>query len=89
MADRLFSPKKSAAIALQPLVFCQQELLLGPMNQWLSRPLLCGLMRRKAVALRPLERLIRLQVLKDAVINRSSMATTKAAMMLLGRSKWP
>ncbi len=50
-------------------LYRQQELLLGPMKQWLSRPLLCGLMRRTAVALRPLERLIRQQVLKGAVIN--------------------
>jgi transposase len=50
-------------------LYRQQELLLGPMKQWLSRPLLCGLMRRTAVALRPLERLIRQQVLRGAVIN--------------------
>jgi len=50
-------------------LYRQQELLLGPMKQWLSRPLLCGLLRRTAVALRPLERLIRQQVLKGAVIN--------------------
>lgn len=50
-------------------VYRQQELLLGPMKRWLSRALLCGLLSRTAVALRPLERLIRQRVLAGAVIN--------------------
>jgi transposase len=50
-------------------VYRQQELLLGPLKRWLSRALLCGLLSRTAQALRPLERLIRQQVLTSAVIN--------------------
>ena len=37
----------------------QQEMLLAPLKQWLSRPLLCGLMHRTAQALAPLCELIR------------------------------
>ena len=50
-------------------VYRQQELLLGPLKRWLSRALLCGLLRRTALALRPLERLIRQRVLASTVIN--------------------
>jgi transposase/uncharacterized coiled-coil protein SlyX len=50
-------------------LYRQQELLLGPMKRWLSRALLCGLLGRTALALRPLERLIRQQVLKSAAVN--------------------
>jgi transposase/uncharacterized coiled-coil protein SlyX len=50
-------------------VYRQQELLLGPLKRWLSRALLCGLLGRTALALRPLERLIRQRVLAGAVVN--------------------
>ena len=50
-------------------VYRQQELLLGPLKRWLSRALLCGLLGRTALALRPLERLICQQVLKSAAVN--------------------
>jgi transposase len=50
-------------------VYRQQELLLGPLERWLSRALLCGLLSRTAQALRPLERLIHERVLASIVIN--------------------
>jgi transposase/uncharacterized coiled-coil protein SlyX len=50
-------------------LYRQQELLLGPLKRWLSRSLLCGLLGRTALALRPLERLIRQHVLASVVIN--------------------
>jgi transposase len=50
-------------------VYRQQELLLGPLRRWLSRTLLYGLLGRTALALRPLERLIRQRVLESAIIN--------------------
>ena len=34
-------------------VYRHQEILLGPLKLWLSRPLLCGLLRGTAQALRP------------------------------------
>jgi transposase len=46
-----------------------QELLLGPLRQWLSRALLCGLLMRTAVAVLPLARLIRQKVLESASVN--------------------
>jgi transposase len=47
----------------------QQEMLLTSLKQWLSRPLLCGLMRRVGEALAPLCDLIRLRVLASFLIH--------------------
>lgn len=47
----------------------QQEMLLGPLKQWLSRPLLCGLMYRTAAALVPLVDLIRARVLTSCLVH--------------------
>jgi transposase len=47
----------------------QQEMLLAPLKQWLSRPLLCGLMHRTAQALAPLCELIRARVLASFLIH--------------------
>ena len=65
-------------------VYRQQELLLGPMKRWLSRSLLCGLLGRTALALRPLERLIRRQVLASAVVNADE---TTVPMLKPGNGK--
>jgi transposase/uncharacterized coiled-coil protein SlyX len=65
-------------------VYRQQELLLGPLKRWLSRALLCGLLGRTALALRPLERLIRKQVLASAVINADE---TEVRMLKPGHGK--
>lgn len=46
-----------------------QEMLLGPLKQWLSRPLLCGLMHRTAEALVPLVNLIRDRVLASFLVH--------------------
>ena len=62
----------------------QQELLLGPLKRWLSRALLCGLLARTAQALRPLERLIRQQVLASIVINADE---TEVRMLKPGNGK--
>lgn len=64
-------------------VYRQQELLLGPLKRWLSRALLCGLLGRTAQALRPLERLIRQQVLASIVINADE--TEVKMLCLFGR----
>lgn len=50
-------------------LYRQQEVLLVPVQRWLSRPTLSGLLRQTALALRPLERLIRQQVLSSVAIN--------------------
>lgn len=47
----------------------QQEMLLAPLKQWLSRPLLCGLMHRTAQALAPLCELIRARVLASFLVH--------------------
>jgi transposase len=47
----------------------QQEMLLGPLRQWLSRPLLCGLMHRTAQALTPLVELICARVLASFLVH--------------------
>ncbi|MGA7702261.1 MAG: IS66 family transposase, partial [Thermoguttaceae bacterium] len=65
-------------------VYRQQELLLGPLKRWLSRALLCGLLSRTAQALRPLERLIRQQVLASIVINADE---TEVRMLKPGHGK--
>ena len=65
-------------------VYRQQELLLGPLKRWLSRALLCGLLRRTAQALRPLERLIHQRVLASAVINADE---TEVRMLKPGHGK--
>jgi transposase len=65
-------------------VYRQQELLLGPLKRWLSRSLLCGLLGRTALALRPLERLIRRQVLASIVINADE---TEVRMLKPGNGK--
>ncbi len=65
-------------------VYRQQELLLGPLKRWLSRSLLCGLLGRTAQALRPLERLIRQQVLVSVVINADE---TEVRMLKPGHGK--
>lgn len=65
-------------------VYRQQELLLGPLKRWLSRALLCGLLGRTAQALRPLERLIRQQVLASAVVNADE---TEVKMLKPGHGK--
>ncbi len=65
-------------------VYRQQELLLGPLKRWLSRALLCGLLSRTAQALRPLERLIRQQVLASIVINADE---TEVKMLKPGHGK--
>jgi len=65
-------------------VYRQQELLLGPLKRWLSRALLCGLLGRTALALRPLERLIRQRVLASAVINADE---TEVKMLKPGHGK--
>jgi transposase len=65
-------------------VYRQQELLLGPLKRWLSRALLCGLLARTAQALRPLERLIRQQVLASVVINADE---TEVRMLKPGHGK--
>jgi transposase len=65
-------------------VYRQQELLLGPLKRWLSRALLCGLRGRTAQALRPLERLIRQQVLASIVVNADE---TEVKMLKPGHGK--
>lgn len=65
-------------------VYRQQELLLGPLKRWLSRALLCGLLGRTALALRPLERLIRQRVLASIVINADE---TEVRMLKPGHGK--
>jgi transposase/uncharacterized coiled-coil protein SlyX len=65
-------------------VYRQQELLLGPLKRWLSRALLCGLLSRTALALRPLERLIREEVLASIVINADE---TEVRMLKPGHGK--
>jgi len=65
-------------------VYRQQELLLGPLKRWLSRALLCGLLGRTALALRPLERLIRQRVLASAVVNADE---TPVRMLKPGHGK--
>jgi transposase/uncharacterized coiled-coil protein SlyX len=65
-------------------VYRQQELLLGPMKRWLSRALLCGLLRRTALALRPLERLIQQRVLASFVVNADE---TEVRMLKPGNGK--
>jgi transposase len=65
-------------------VYRQQELLLGPLKRWLSRALLCGLLGRTAQALRPLERLIRQQVLASVVVNADE---TEVRMLKPGHGK--
>ena len=65
-------------------VYRQQELLPGPLKRWLSRALLCGLLARTAVALRPLERLIRKRVLASVVINADE---TEVKMLKPGHGK--
>ena len=47
----------------------QQEMLLAPLKQWLSRPLLCGLMHRTAEALAPLCKLIQDRVLASCLVH--------------------
>ena len=47
----------------------QQEMLLVPLKHWLSRPLLCGLMRRTGEALVPLVDLIRARVLASFLVH--------------------
>jgi transposase len=49
-------------------VYRHQEMLLGPLKLWLSRPLLCGLLRGTAKALRPLEARIHQFVLASALL---------------------
>jgi len=49
-------------------VYRHQEILLGPLKLWLSRTLLCGLLRSTAGALRPLERRIIEHVLQNNVL---------------------
>jgi len=49
-------------------VYRHQEILLGPVKLWLSRPLLCGLLRETAEALRPLEARVRESVLASALL---------------------
>jgi transposase len=49
-------------------VYRHQEMLLGPLRLWLSRPLLCGLLRATAEALRPLEARLREYVLASALL---------------------
>ena len=49
-------------------VYRHQEILLGPLKLWLSRTLLCGLLRGTAEALRPLEARIREYVLASALL---------------------
>jgi transposase/uncharacterized coiled-coil protein SlyX len=65
-------------------VYRQQELLLGPLKRWLSRALLCGLLRRTALALQPLERLIRQRVRESAVVNADE---TEVKMLKPGHGK--
>jgi transposase/uncharacterized coiled-coil protein SlyX len=65
-------------------VYRQQELLLGPLKRWLSRVLLCGLLRRTAQALRPLKRLIYQRVLASAVVNADD---TEVRMLKPGHGK--
>jgi transposase len=65
-------------------VYRQQELLLGPLKRWLSRSLLCGLLSRTALALRPLERLIHQRVLASIVINADE---TEVKMLKPGNGK--
>jgi transposase len=47
----------------------QQEILLVPLKQWLSRPLLCGLMHRTAEAVKPLCDLILARVLASFLVH--------------------
>jgi transposase len=47
----------------------RQEMLLGSLKQWLSRPLLCGLMHRTGQALKPLVELIRVRVLAGFLVH--------------------
>jgi transposase len=49
-------------------VYRHQEMLLGPLKLWLSRTLLCGLLRATAGTLRPLERRIIEHVLQNNVL---------------------
>jgi transposase len=62
-------------------LYRQQEMLLGPLKQWLSRPLLCGLMHRTAEALHPLCRLIRQRVLLSFLVH-----VDESTMRLLDRN---
>jgi transposase len=49
-------------------VYRHQEILAGPLKLWLSRPLLCGLLRATADALRPLEVRLREYVLASVLL---------------------
>jgi len=65
-------------------VYRQQELLLGPLKRWLSRALLCGLLGRTALALRPLKRLIQQRVLAGVIIH---VDETEVRMLKPGHGK--
>ena len=58
--------------------------VLGPLKRWLSRALLCGLLRRTAQALRPLERLIYQRIFASAVVNADE---TEVRMLKPGHGK--
>ncbi len=49
-------------------VYRHQEILGGPLKLWLSRPLLCGLLRATSEGLRPLEARLRESVLASALL---------------------
>ena len=66
-------------------VYRHQEMLLGPLKLWLSRTLLCGLLRGTAEALRPLEARIR-QLVLASVLLQVDETPVRFLGKLLGRA---
>jgi transposase len=66
-------------------VYRHQEILLGPLKLWLSRTLLCGLLRATAETLRPLEARLREYVLASALL-QADETPVRFLGKLLGRA---
>jgi transposase len=89
LSKGIFGPSVPALVAEMKYarhlpLYRQQEMLLGPLRQWVSRPHLCYLLRRTAEGLKPLAELMRRRILSSCLLH---LDETTIKMLVRGQNK--
>lgn len=89
LSKGIFGPSVAALVvemkyARHLPLYRQQEMLLGPLRQWVSRPHLCNLVRRVAMGLKPLADLILARIRSGSLLH---LDETTIRMLVEGRDK--
>ena len=89
LSKGIFGPSVAALVAEMKYarhlpLYRQQEMLLGPLRQWVSRPHLSNLLRRTAEGLKPLAELMRRRILSGGLLH---LDETTIKMLVRGKAK--